>query len=171
MVESQRGPPSCVLQRLSGESFIMAVDEAEKVKANILLYILKFFILNYTTSGFIISLPTLLIWMRELTWTGRRCRRTRQRCWRPAGRWLWMWTCCRSLGGTELSRGRGPEEDPGPGLNSLLDCWEPQWRLHRARLFLGLVSCSSKDIVPNWLTISLKYINICLKRHGFLQLH
>lgn len=32
MVEAQRGPPSCVLQRLSGESFIMAVDEAEKVK-------------------------------------------------------------------------------------------------------------------------------------------
>lgn len=37
MVEAQRGPPSCVLQRLSGESFIMAVNEAEKVEANILL--------------------------------------------------------------------------------------------------------------------------------------
>lgn len=35
MIEAQRGSPSCVLQRLSGESFIMTVDEAEKFKANI----------------------------------------------------------------------------------------------------------------------------------------
>lgn len=35
VIEAQRGSPSRVLQRLSGESFIMTVDEAEKVKANI----------------------------------------------------------------------------------------------------------------------------------------
>lgn len=35
MVEAQRGSPSCVLQRLGGEGFIMTVDEAGKGKANI----------------------------------------------------------------------------------------------------------------------------------------
>lgn len=67
--------------------------------------------------------------MFELTWTGRRCRRTRLRCWRPAGRWLWRWKCCRWSGGTELSAGRGPEEGPDPDLNSLLGCGEPPRRL------------------------------------------
>lgn len=33
MVEAQRRPSSRVLQRLSGESFVVAVDEAEKVEA------------------------------------------------------------------------------------------------------------------------------------------
>lgn len=41
MIEAQRGSPSCVLQRLGGESFIMTVDKAEKVEANISMDLLQ----------------------------------------------------------------------------------------------------------------------------------
>lgn len=67
----------------------------------------------------------------KLTWTGRRCRRTRLRCWTPVIRWLWRWRCCRSSGGRELSLAKVPEEDPDPDLSSSLGCGEdPKW-LHR----------------------------------------
>lgn len=85
------------------------------------------------------------------TWTGRRCRHTRPRCWRPGGRWLWRWTYCQSSGVTEPSGGTSPAEDPGSGRNSSLGCWESLGGLRQTHsgIIFSLIKRQAMQTVKN----------------------